>query len=746
MEVNLGSAKLKKSFFPNSFDSSTTLNFGECVPQFCKHVVADSHVNISARSGVRLAPLSLPTFGKAYLKSYYFYNRISDIYPPFDNLLTQTPYTSSDGGSYVPNSVPNVPLSLLWAIVLSNSTVSYYDDENNYGLSYSSPVTKFRVSYTPIDDFGDLNLASGLDPAADILFHQRGLSSSDRSFLTGNPGLSTSVLGSNIHVSVPGDDDFVEIGSADFIIPYVESSSLMYFNASSGKYVSQGNGGTKYQHLAIAVRLNDSGKLLRKIFLGLGYKIGNFMKSVSILPLIAFYYDYFDTFAPKRFLQLIDTSVYKVMNRCIQTGMTFTRSFYSPSPDDFSLGSTFIDDLCSCFYTEDTDYYTQQILGQLNSFGSVLSQSYLGWDTGKGNQTSVIVGDPQNSQGSSPAHFNFAASTVSPGTFSSTSHTQNQQNILSRLTEFLNIRSLVGGEIAETLKAVYGLDVKDVLDAHRTYVGSSSVDVEFSDVFSTAETQQGYLGEYAGKAIGFGDNGHLNFDCPVEGFVICFSTIVPRTQYVDGVDPCLFHVEQADFYNPKFDGLTLLPTSVLSLYGHDLVAGYSSANPSKNVDTHSFGNSPIYLEYKTRTQGVLNGDLSLRSTQGSYDSFTMDKVIANEPYSISKQSDGSYSGYIVEGNPVVMSASTSWRYLGRWLWYGRFDRIFVNVRDLPADSFNVVRDGFVVRRSERTDDNLIVHNIVDLKINAPMLPVADSYMTKDLYELENGNGVRAKIQ
>ena len=86
-----------------------------------------------------------------------------------------------------------------------------------------------------------------------------------------------------------------------------------------------------------------------------------------------------------------------------------------------------------------------------------------------------------------------------------------------------------------------------------------------------------------------------------------------------------------------------------------------------------------------------------------------------------------------------------WRYVGRWLWLGNFDRIFVNQRQSYALSAPSLLDiTWKSRDTHVTDDNLVVHNVVDLKINAPMLPLEDSYMTRDLEDLNNDAGVRSQ--
>lgn len=761
MKIDLGSSKLKKSFFPNDFDSSTTLNFGEVVPLFCKPVVAESNVDIDIRSAVRFAPLSLPTFGKAYLKNYTFYNRFDQLYPPYNNLLTQTPYTGT-GFPYVPSKVPSVPLSFLWSCVLVNSRFTIYDigpgslpalPTTVYGqvpiraerftgsigsltgseLASILPATLLMCSSL---DFPNYTYSSESDPISLLVADNEigdvlsGQSATDASYYVS----SVYSPDSTIQPVEPSSSDYMFVASAQDIFYYPQDNIPTNVPLSNGAFVAGHN-------YLFCLRLNDSGKLLRKIFKGLGYQIVSSNEEVSILPLCAFWKNYFDTFYPKRFMQYTQTNLYRLINDVVQKDSTVIGELFERLASNTSpiLVYDIINDLVNCFYTQDTNYYTVQIIGQINNFGNSLSQQYLETFRGSGNppfspsSTSVQSIFSSTSSGLNAA-VDLRGGTIAPIPM----HSQVQQNILSRLTEFLNVRSLVGGKIADTLESVYGIKKKEVLD-EMGYVGSSSIDVEISDVFATTESSDVTLGEYAGKALSYGNNGHYKIDCPVNGVIITFATIVPRTQYVDGVEPYLFNVDYASQYNPKFDGLTLLPSKQLSFYGQDVLT-----SPSRN---RSFGNIPIYSEYKTKTQGVLNGDLSLKSTQNSYDSFTMDNVISDEP--VIQTDLANNSGFQVTYRTVVpqyLSTSINWRFLGRWLWNGRFDRIFVNTRGWTSDNLIDVDDATMslTRNTGRTDDNMVCHNVVDMKINAPMLPLADSFMTKDLYELENGVGVRSQ--
>lgn len=738
MKINLGSSKLSKSLFPISFDSSSTTNFGECVPNFCQEVVSDSHVNIDLRQGVRFAPLTLPTFGKAFLHSYAFYHKFVDLWSPFNDFLAQTPFTTSSGSSYIPKEVPSIFLDYLWFIVLNHSTFSYWKiDSQGVQNPSGSPLNVGRFSVSPVSiplsqfPFGVTRglvrtVAAATNSTSNPLNSYLGSTSRKTNLIysLSGPAPCTYIQSTDDSAITPAGSDFMFVCKANSV-----------FIPSSTSWTSI-NGSTQY---LCCLKLNNSGKLLRKIFLGLGYHLKNSHVSVSALPLIAYFKSYFQTFAPKRFIKYDQTSFGLVMSSVINLGRSFSDVLFSDAYTTSSLLPDFIDDLLSCYYTQDTDYYSSQILGLTNDYGDSLSQPYLGVDSNSG--------EPMQSRISS-----YPALNDVPGiNFNDPSgdsdlagdgvlHTQAQQNVLARLTSFVNRRSLVGGKIADLLESVFGISKGDVLDDSNPFVGSAVLDVEFSDVFSTAETQQGSLGEYAGKASAAGDVGKFNVNCSSPGLVLAFSCLVPRTQKVQGVNPCLFHTRYYDYYNPMFDGVTLLPTNKLSLYCVDsLVDNYNVATPQ------SFGNQSLFAEYKTRSQGILNGDLSLLSTKSTYDSFTMDQTIANYVTQDPIGDDGSVNFVVTSPNVQNCVAGTMWRYIGRWLWLGNFDRIFVNQRQIYSTDYSDYSNvTWMNRDTHVTDDNLIIHSIVDLKINAPMLPLEDSYMTRDLNELSSDRGERAQ--
>lgn len=787
MKVNLGKSEHKKSYFPISLDSSTSYNFGECLPNFCHELSPDSHLNLSIRNGVRFSPLSFPTFGKADLKTYIACHKIPDLYPPFLDMLAQTPFSGSTE-TYVPTEVPTVPLWYLWLLVYTQCDFNFFSGYANPIVRHSdgfvfpekSPLMFSDFIFSPLKFHSDsLNVLSNgerltvderqVASSSLVYWLADSLSSSPLFNLFGDhpvADLDTYAITSYLADSSSYDEfssrisdgvysslfnDAVEPGMCDLLYPIngtnfskdsVQSILLpaLFMNGSSKAFLpcnpqtgsenglvvnsSIDVGSTSAHKLFVGIRLNNSGKLLRKIFMGLGYKLAPLDTPVSILPIIAYFRTYFDLFAPKRFVKYEQSYCYRAINKVVQTGLSMSVALLY---NDGIGWSDIVDDLLSCFYTKNTDYYSAQIIGLVNNYGSSLDASYIPvYKDSTGSGTRLSVGNPTTvtedlGRGTPP----------SLDLSGKLQHTQSQQNVLSRLTQFVNRRSVLGGKLAELLKSVFGISQKEV-DEYNAYVGSMITDVEIGDVFSTAETSEASLGEYAGKAIGKGYSDNFNIDVDVHSLVLSISVLVPRTQYVDGLNPILCHSNYMDFYNPMFDGLTLVPSRKSSLYCPNNYFPYH--------DT-SFGNIPIFSEYKTKTQGILSGDLSLPSTRSSFDSFTMDEVFS--PYYYDVHGDnGSMDRFVQEINFENLVCGTMWRYLGRWLWLGRFDRIFVNSRITIEDVINNVFGQFYenipysnIRDHSRSDDNIVCHSIIDMKINSPMVPLANSMLTQDINEL-----------
>lgn len=791
MKVNIGLDQTKKKPFPISLDSSTTANFGECIPILGAEVPPNTHISLNIRDAVRFAPLSFPTFGKAFLKTYAFAHSIKDLYPPFDDLLARTPYTAVSGRRYIPKKVPTVPSYLLWLSVFSNCSFTLYSTNYNEVKDIATSegsFTKIPLHYNPITSVSYVDSSNTVprvltnnDISASLVLwilstlrqntvptldkftadfgeidpyinYMMDSSSRDKIFFNND----SSNLGS-LHLPFVSDKEpYVTPQSADYLFCLNDLQRIFFLMDTNGNLSGrqlpektflkfENSSGVSGGDIFVAIRLNDSGKFLRKIFMGLGLNLKPTNTPISLLPIYAYFKSYFETFAPKRFVKFEQTYFYSFINTLVNTGLDAPNLIFSTSVQ-YTKGvswSNIIDDLLSCYYTKDTDYYSAQIVGMINEYGGTVSQKYIGESYTLDDTFSTIVTTADSIDGGNGIQANVNLS--GENSSSALLHTQAQQNILSRLTQLLNRRSVIGGKIAEFLKSTFGISTQAIED-YNGYIGSSSLDVNFSDVFSTAETSEGSLGEYAGKALAFGNGDTFKFETKIHTIVVAFSVIIPRTQYVQGIHPYLTHSKADDFYNPMFDGLTLLPTRKSSFYSGENFFAFDDNNSS-------FGNIPIYSEYKTKTCGILNGDLSLRSTKSTYDSFTMDEIISDiSHYAPNETEPWRGEMTILQYNPKYMVAGTMWRYLGRWLWLGRFDRIFVNNRLnfndflFSVDPMPGIDHGFnTTRRLGRSDDNLIVHHVVDMMLDSAMVPLSGSFMTDDLLSLDK-YGIKSSVE
>lgn len=410
MKVNLGKSEHKKSFFPISLDSSTSYNFGECLPNFCHELPPDSHLNLSIRNGVRFSPLSFPTFGKADLKTYIACHKIPDLYPPFLDMLAQTPFSGSTA-TYVPTEVPTVPLWYLWLLVYTQcdfnffiGTANHFDTKNDgFAFPEKSPLmfsdfvfsplkfgedAPFRVLFDGLSLNVDINnsissslvywLADSLrssplsslfsdHPAADLdtdsLIDYLADSSSYDEF---SSRISDGVYSSLFNTAVePGMCDLLYPVNAvnmirdnyiSILLPviYMDGHLKGYVPVSTqnetegGLLISSPTnvGETSAHKLFVGIRLNNSGKLLRKILMGLGYNLAPLDTPVSILPIIAYFRTYFDLFAPKRFVKYEQSYCYRAINKVVQTGEPMSTALF----DNDGIGwSDIVDDLLSCF-------------------------------------------------------------------------------------------------------------------------------------------------------------------------------------------------------------------------------------------------------------------------------------------------------------------------------------------------------------------------------------------------------------
>lgn len=707
-----------------SHDVTTTSGFGFCQPLGVDELTPDATISQAHNIFVRAQPLVKPTYGRLKGHTYSVFVKTSDLYHPWPQLLESN--TFSGMTSYIPSFVPSIPLNILHLMVCcfgecavvatkksSTSTVVYTPSESSI----------LHVSPSSIQA-GNMDLESLFTKLCDTYI---GPSYNFGEFLYRfaysdyKPGLSSAIVFSSDFNTLEFNVTRRNAAGATL------ETDLTPLNADYVFQVPSPTSGPYADHFIYACfRLSTRGRNIRKVLLGCGYQLCQSSRSVSLLPVMAYYKAWFDLFAPQRFVTWASTPLFRLLEVIENYNLDLTSASVWSEPSSSSPAyllrnqlANFVLSLGECYFTSAPDYVSSHITGASVS----PAQNFLR-TVGPTGEEDIEVVSGINHQAVVDAD-----SQGVPRSLNALSRAQ--LRAINFLAKYVNIRTAAGGRIDKFLKSIYGSGYQCI---ESNYVNFDSFSIDISDVMSYSETEKAYLGEFAGKGLGLNRGSRLKYSPhnKEHGFLVTLFTIVPDSKYSQGVDPRLFHIKKFDFYTPGFDGVTLVPSSKLALYGT-----YDVLLPSMKdwMSTGSFGNIPVYSEYKQH-QSILNGDCSLRSTRKSYLPFTLDKLLPYKDFSAANYVD--YSGtpktsYAFRPDvgltPSLITNGTLWRYVGRYAWLGQYDRVFYNsgtVSDSTSyagshDPLDDVRNNL--------EDNFIVHCYVDSFEVSGKLPLGDSFDT-----------------
>lgn len=647
MKVNIGRVKHNSKRFPHqSVDVNTTSDFGFMQPMCgCVELIPNSTLEVQHKGFVRMHTMAAPTFGRVSARCYHYFVPIPDIWHPFENLISSQPYNGV-GPSYIPTSVPSVPNKTLIGLLMcfSYCTVYTYTKYDPYfkDLQYSlSPIGDITHGLTP---FLDLNLPQGT--------------------FDGNK-YYTLLNNLNALPSTPDNADFV----------YIDQSNIFCF------------------------KLNKVGRNIRKVLLGLGYKINYQTNPKSILPIFAYLKCYFDHWYPQRNITWKNTKAYKFLETIEQYNATNLDEFAQ-----HNVLKEFYESIASlgeCYYYQDPDYFSSQFSSLVNN---TVSDTF-GVPSASGPRVDVGQLSPTTQP-------------ILSGTVSITNFTSARIKALNFLSKYVNKHSVIGGRIDAWLKSQFGADYVQKDDSY--YIGEDSFNVDLSEVMSTSGTTEVNLGEYGGQGKGYSAGDKLKVHAKTYGYYINMFVVVPLTRYNQGSNPNLNHLSKFDFYHSGLDGLTLLPTPKDSLFASEYI------NDSNTGDlSQSFGFQSIYQEYKNfGAQNILNGDMSLNSTRDTYRPYYLDRELTESRIERSQNVQGETLYLLTSGMKASdLVASINWRSIGLYTELGNYDRIFL-ANSIDEDDPTKVRD-----------DSIISQNIFEYDLVAPMLEYRDSLDTDGF---ENG--------
>lgn len=685
MKVDVAKQSGKKWLHKLAHDFSTTSDFGFCQPCLCREMNAQDTASVRFGQIVRLNPLVVPTFGEVKLKTYSSFVKTADLYHGFESLLTGESYNGAIR-SYVPTVTPCISFCDLTTFIYRFSNITIYK-----ATGYTSDTSGANYTGVTVQSGSDFTTAFGHFKTDIGVISQFAKDVSAR-------------LGYYIHQRY---SSAVDVNWTGFSKSSVDLDPAKCDWTYSFRYSSAGSSPVYY---IVCGNLTNYGKNLRKIFLGLGGQLNLTNVEFNILRLFAFYKVYFDLFEPRRDITWKDTSAFSLMEMYEQYGYD-TVGFLTEDQDlSFKFCSSFCQfflDLCNAYYTINPDFASAHIVGlstesqNLSSF-SVKYLNAFGEDNGVSNiseSTSLPFIDELNDP-----YIDFSRSGL---------------RVLNELTKLVNIHTAEGGDIGQYLRSVFDSDYVDEVDS--IFLGSQVTDCNISPVFSTNKNDMVDLGAYAGQGVGSSDgkSSSVKFTARSHGFLISFFAVVPDAKMCQGIDPSLLNINRFDYFHPQFDGVTLLPTMKMCIYGcsEDYVRENSDVVHRLAA---GFGNMPNYSGLKI-AHNVLSGEMSQGSTRASYLPFTLDKIL---PYR--NNAYNSTSGTIrinVGVQPELLVASKFWRYIGRNRWFGNFNRVFVN-EGIGDSYYDPTLDILGIE-----NDNFIIQMYIDLNVNSFMLPLSKSFDT-----------------
>ena len=734
MKFNIGavSPKTYKHRY-NSFNA-TTCNPIFVQPTFFRVVMPNSKINCTFKQSLRTLPMPFPSYANVKICNKAFFVPIEDICDNFANLMSEKPYTTAKG-SYVPKNLPFVSCTILTDNIIKNdlfcnakyfknvvgptsgatsaaslapakSVSSTFDYNERFAPLFDNvDIEKFTVSDNlPVSKYLEIRnqfIIDGVDyfdteRVQAILDNKRGVSSSSRP-------LRAAAAGEEQHL-------ITELDGYDYV--------NVYNNVDMSDKI----------HDAQGIQLTAQGAAVVKILNGLGYKFTRSDDtSVNLMPLIAFYKCWFESFYPSRLNDFQETPAGGLIKKFQENQIDFTNW---ADPQYSEVLYNFIDSLGRCFISNPTDFASMHMStlnngqsGGLSNFDiipSAASPSFLQYRHGNLSDHSVVPAIPTD-------HDMFTAYDV---------------KFLLWLQKYINRDSIIGNRIDLWMKSHLNSDVYSRLVARSKVLGYSEFAVNIGDVDSTAQTSDltanegAPLGAYAGKAVGSGEF-KFKGSFSTYGFVIVLSWYECSTDVTQCVDPQLFAIDKWTIPQAELDcmGYEVTPKSAFYTDNGICAKGMKLYDNAYATNDKGFGFVPRLSGFKT-FRPVVNGDLARRSMQNSYLPFVNRRLLINNRFR--------YNGVVPEVSMLcnkVPIASDRWRWQNAEPVIGGYDNIFAYNNWSYYSNDGTFGLGFPFNKATYID-NIILYTSIDFMEVNPLKPLSNSYDTdilKDDGELTVNN-------
>lgn len=614
----------------------------------------------------------------------YFYN----VFDSFDGTPGMGNTAYNQLAALIDNKVINTESLLgVWSsygFALRSSQHDYSDYTNTANAPLRTSLLQWLTNNQSVHSFKDREVIS------------ENLGSYDQYFLTSGG------------INLPGNikhifDSPMTLDNADFIIDF-PGISVNYNLITPNSEVQQ----KTITAAKVGIHLTPAGRRIFKILYAVGIDTSTKDFKIPLYKLFAYYKAWFDTFNVGRTRHWELTNCYALIDRFHEyPSLPFEKLIqnYHEGSKELSFYPvmnfiSFIRELPRCCYVMDADPYT-----------CCTPQPLL--DTATQDLQYSVTLLPQKTDGTTQG---YSYNTVKPsgatvyGTIEGSNTFMNALTIkaLQMTLPFLNKGSQLSNKINEILTVKYGVKLPPT-----DFVGEQEFNISVDDVFSTAETAEASLAEYAGKAVGgIGSKDNPSVQLTYETGEDCFSFLVQFTCVVPygGYSQSVPHhsIDVNDWFMSEYDCLGMEPVSYSQLMGRIYNAKFIQDNQKL------FGFRPRYMCYKYH-DNLANGGFAFRSQLSYFMPYMLDRYFTPADVEVYKDVSTQYPGtsYVRDNQSVKLTPSEELRYIGLNESYGNYDRIFID--------------------NSGQSDNFILTLYHDFKVYSPMKAISDSY---DAYDPE----------
>ena len=195
--------------------------------------------------------------------------------------------------------------------------------------------------------------------------------------------------------------------------------------------------------------------------------------------------------------------------------------------------------------------------------------------------------------------------TIDGSKFQATTFDVSDLRVAFQVQRWMERNARAGVRYTEFLRSHYGVAPRDERLDRPEYIGGTKTPLVVSEVLQTSasENQPTPQGNLAGHGISFDGSRIGSYRVKEFGWIISIMSIMPRTQYQQGINRQFLRRSRFDFMSPEFVNLSEQP-----IYGAEI---YATNSKEDNEDVFGFQGRYNEMRYKeNQTAGALRNTLN----------------------------------------------------------------------------------------------------------------------------------------